>query len=127
MINIQIGDDDGEGAGAGGTMKSREIGEIVLQVFRLTPMPGIPQSELPQSLDDCHRGLRHVNWHKVTYYEGVLTQLGGDCSVSNLAPFAPHMLLTLWNRLGEDDNFVSLAATLLPLTMSRNVQPQPLI
>ncbi|KAH8115290.1 hypothetical protein DFH11DRAFT_1854440 [Phellopilus nigrolimitatus] len=70
----------GEGGGVGGTMVPKQIGEIVLQVFRLPPLPGIPQSELPQSLDECHRGLRHISWHKKTYHEGILTQLGGDCS-----------------------------------------------
>ena len=74
----------GEGGGAGGTMVPKQIGEIVLQIFRLPPLPGIPPNQLPQSLDECHRGLRHINWHKVTYHEGVLTQLGADCSVSFL-------------------------------------------
>lgn len=74
--------EQGEGGGAGGTMVPKQVGEIVLQVFRLPPLPGISQDDLPQSLDECHRGLRHINWHKVTYHEGVLTQLGGDCSVS---------------------------------------------
>ncbi|KAF8589532.1 hypothetical protein K439DRAFT_1405122 [Ramaria rubella] len=55
------------------------MGEIVLQIFRLPPLPGIPANLLPQSLEECHRGLRHINWHKVTYHEGVLTQNGGDC------------------------------------------------
>lgn len=54
----------------------------MLQVFRLPPLPGLPPEELPQSLEECHRGLRHVNWHKMTYFEGTLTQNGGDCSVS---------------------------------------------
>lgn len=66
----------------GGKFSTLEIGEIVLQLFRLPPLPGIPQDQLPQSLEECHRGLRHINWHKVTYFQGTLTQLGGDCSVS---------------------------------------------
>ena len=70
-----------EGAGTYNTMVPRQIGEIVLQVLRLPPLPGIPQAELPQSLNECQQGLRHVNWHKATYHEGVLTQLGGDCLV----------------------------------------------
>ena len=64
------------------TTVPKQIGEIVLQMFRLPPLPGIPPNDLPQSLEECHKGLRSVNWHKVTYHEGVLTQLGGDCSVS---------------------------------------------
>ncbi|KAF8518208.1 hypothetical protein JB92DRAFT_2903861 [Gautieria morchelliformis] len=55
------------------------MGEIVLQIFRLPPLPGIEPDKLPQSLEECHRGLRHINWHKVTYHEGILTQNGGDC------------------------------------------------
>lgn len=61
------------------------IGEMILQIFRLPPLPGVPAEQLPQSLEECIRGLRHINWHKVTYHEGTLTQLGGDCSVSYLA------------------------------------------
>ena len=66
---------------SGSKVNSIEIGELVLQFFRLPPMPGIPSNQLPQSLDECHRGLRHVHWHKMTYFEGTLTQSGGDCSV----------------------------------------------
>jgi hypothetical protein len=59
------------------------VGEMILQVFRLPPLPGVPMDQLPQALEECIRGLRHVHWHKVTYHEGTLTQNGGDCSVSN--------------------------------------------
>lgn len=64
----------------GNRVTSLQIGEIALQMFRLPPLPGLPQDKLPQSLEECHRGLRHVNWHKMTYFEGTLTQNGGDCS-----------------------------------------------
>ncbi|TFK75463.1 hypothetical protein BDN72DRAFT_939520 [Pluteus cervinus] len=64
---------------AGSKFSTLQVGEIVLQVFRLPPLPGIPADQLPQSLEECHRGLRHTNWHKVTYFEGTLTQNGGDC------------------------------------------------
>lgn len=60
------------------------IGEMILHVFRLPPLSGVPMDQLPQSLEESIRGLRHINWHKVTYHEGTLTQLGADCSVSTL-------------------------------------------
>ena len=72
----------GQKAEVGMPPQALQVGEVILQVFRLPPLPGIPQDELPQSLEECHRGLRHTSWHKVTYYEGTLTQTGGDCSVS---------------------------------------------
>lgn len=62
--------------------RTMTVGEITLQIFRLPPLPGIPPDRLPQSLEECNKGLRHVKWHKTTYYEGTLTQYGGDCSVS---------------------------------------------
>ncbi|KAF5345332.1 hypothetical protein D9758_008424 [Tetrapyrgos nigripes] len=64
----------------GNKSSTLQVGEIVLQIFRLPPLPGLPPDQLPQSLEECHRGLRHVNWHKVTYFEGTLTQNGGDCT-----------------------------------------------
>lgn len=53
----------------------------MIQMLRLPPLPGVPSEQLPQSLEECVRGLRHVGWHKVTYFEGTLTQNGGDCTV----------------------------------------------
>ncbi|TFK23955.1 hypothetical protein FA15DRAFT_620133 [Coprinopsis marcescibilis] len=70
----------GQRAELGGKFSTQQVGELVLQVFRLPPLPGIPQNELPQSLEECHRGLRHINWHKMTYFQGTLTQNGGDCT-----------------------------------------------
>ena len=65
----------------GGKWSNLQVGEIQLQVFRLPPLPGIPQNQMPQSLDECVRGLRQMHWHKVTYFEGTLTQNGCDCTV----------------------------------------------
>ncbi|KZT04730.1 uncharacterized protein LAESUDRAFT_727601 [Laetiporus sulphureus 93-53] len=62
------------------TTKTMQVGEIMLQIFRLPPLPGVAAEQLPQSLEECHRGLRHTAWHKVTYFEGTLTQYGGDCN-----------------------------------------------
>ena len=79
----------------GGKLSTIQVGEIVLQMFRLPPLPGIPPTQLPQSLEECHRGLRHINWHKMTYFEGTLTQFGGDCSVG---VYAAHLLILLTMR-----------------------------
>ncbi|KAI6046401.1 hypothetical protein EDC04DRAFT_3086435 [Pisolithus marmoratus] len=70
----------GQRAETSGGPTTMELGEIVLQLFRLPALPGVLSAHLPQSLDDCLRGLRHVQWHKVTYFEGTLTQSGGDCT-----------------------------------------------
>ncbi|KAG9312056.1 hypothetical protein JVU11DRAFT_7337 [Chiua virens] len=68
----------GQRAEAPGGATTMELGEIVLQIFRLPSLPGVLPNQLPLSLDECLRGLRHVAWHKVTYFEGTLTQNGGD-------------------------------------------------
>jgi len=90
----------------GNKFSTLQVGEIVLQVFRLPPLPGVPPDQLPQSLEECHRGLRHVNWHKVTYFEGTLTQLGGDCTVrmSFLTTLFFQVNL-LFYSLGDEDDF----------------------
>ncbi|OXG24431.1 hypothetical protein C361_02285 [Cryptococcus neoformans Tu259-1] len=68
--------------GSGGSKEAegarRALAKITLQVFRLPPIPGLNADELPQCIDDCLRGLRHHAWHEHEYYDGVLTQDGGD-------------------------------------------------
>ncbi|KAI6017530.1 hypothetical protein EDC04DRAFT_3144340 [Pisolithus marmoratus] len=54
----------GQRAETSGGLTTMELGEIVLQLFRLPALPGVLSAHLPQSLDDCLRGLRHVQWHK---------------------------------------------------------------
>jgi len=56
-------------------------------MFRLPALPGVPPSKLPQSLQECHEGLRNIQWHKQTYFEGTLTQSGGDCTTWRRRPF----------------------------------------
>jgi hypothetical protein len=60
-----------------------QVGEMLLNIFRLPPLP-VPPESLPQSLEECQRGLDNVRWHKNTYMEGTLTQNGGDCAVCRI-------------------------------------------
>ncbi|KAF8439275.1 hypothetical protein L210DRAFT_3672594 [Boletus edulis BED1] len=69
----------GQRSESSGGATTMELGEIVLQMFRLPSLPGVTSNQLPQSMDECLRSLRHVAWHKITYFEGTLTQNGGDC------------------------------------------------
>lgn len=98
-----------------GSMSTVQVGELVLQVFRLPPLPGIPPNDLPQSLEECHRGLRHTNWHKQTYFEGTLTQQGGDCMV-NFIDYCTVRKLNCTCRHGVVDNSESLALIWSPST-----------
>ena len=60
----------------------KQLAKITLQMFRLPPLPGLKLEDMPQCIEDCLRGMRHHAWHGVEYQEGVLTQHGGDCTVS---------------------------------------------
>jgi hypothetical protein len=70
-----------------------QIGELVLHVFRLPPLPVTPK-DLPQSLLECQRGLEAVMWHRQCWMEGVLTQNGGDCTVRINSLIVHRSLLT---------------------------------
>lgn len=84
----------GQHSELGGKISTLQVGELILELFRLPPLP-VPADQLPQSLEECHRGLRHVAWHKVTYFEGTLTQNGGDCTVGIVAAFASYVILII--------------------------------
>lgn len=64
----------------------QQVAKITLQIFRLPPIPGLSPDELPASIDDCLRGMRHHAWWEHEYHEGILTQEGGDCTVSDVSP-----------------------------------------
>lgn len=72
----------GNTAGGPPNAARKQVAKITLQIFRLPPIPGLPQDKLPQSIDDCLRGMRHHAWHENLYYKSVMTQIGGDCTVS---------------------------------------------
>ncbi|TXT16057.1 hypothetical protein VHUM_00560 [Vanrija humicola] len=68
-------------AKADGTSPRPQVAKITLQFLRLPPIPGLEPEELPGSIEETLRGLRHHAWHDQTYHEGILTQVGGDCRV----------------------------------------------
>jgi len=61
-----------------------QVAKITLQILRLPPIPGLDVGDLPGSIDECLRGMRHHAWWEHEYHEGVLTQEGGDCKVGHL-------------------------------------------
>lgn len=63
----------------------KQVCKITLQIFRLPPLPGLADDQLPQSIDECLRGMRHHAWHEHEYHQGVMTQKGGDCIVRSRA------------------------------------------
>ena len=64
-------------------------GTLRLKLFYLPPMPNMPKTKMPENLGECIRGMQSASWHRAApWLEGTLTQLGGDCTVSNLLPLA---------------------------------------
>jgi hypothetical protein len=73
---------EGLPAPPGSVPEKKLLAKVTLQIFRLPPLPGLTHEQLPQSIDDCLRGMRHHTWHEQEHLEGTLTQRGGDCQVS---------------------------------------------
>ena len=108
----------GQRSEASGGATTMELGEIALQVFRLPSLPGVMSNQLPLSLDECLRGLRHVAWHKVTYFEGMLTQNGGDCTVSvTTSQVSRRISVAFFYRRGDDECLESSVPISLRSTM----------
>jgi len=59
----------------------KDIAMVELHLFYIPPMPEIPISELPQSIEECLTGLKEVERYDKSFFEGVLTQQGADCKV----------------------------------------------
>lgn len=59
----------------------RTHGSLRVRVFYLPPLPESVQEELPGNMEEALQGMSSVAWRDTaTSYEGVLTQLGGDCA-----------------------------------------------
>lgn len=56
--------------------------ELEISLFYLPPLPSVPVDKLPQSIDECLDGLLKAERHDKMLFQGILTQMGADCSVS---------------------------------------------
>ena len=109
-----------------GSYENMQVGKLTVQTFRLPPLPGVPSDQLPQSLDECLKGLSHARWHRLSYMQGTLTQSGGDCVVSLVTN--PSMYThSRHHRHGAGDISGSREPTWLRSMMSRKSRWQPLI
>lgn len=82
-------------------------GSLTLDLLFVPSVPGVPKAALAKSMDEVIEGLERADWATKVTHEGVLTQLGGDCTVSCLILFS---LLTPYCcspfaccRSGEDE------------------------
>ena len=62
-------------------------GTLRVRVFYLPPLPEAVHEHLPGNMDEAVQGMVSVAWRDTaTSYEGILTQLGGDCATWRRRP-----------------------------------------
>lgn len=62
-------------------MTPKVRGTLRARVFYLPPLPDAMQEGLPGNMEEAVQGMSSVAWRDTaTSYEGILTQLGGDCA-----------------------------------------------
>lgn len=59
-------------------------GGITIELFHVPAITGIAKADLPKSVEEVKRGIIDAEKNKEVKFEGVLTQLGGDCQVSGI-------------------------------------------
>lgn len=57
-------------------------GGITIDLFHIPSIAGILKEDLPKSVEEAKTGIALAEKTKEIKYEGILTQMGGDCSVS---------------------------------------------
>lgn len=78
-LPIQV-DSDGRTTLRRSTAQRLQRGRMRLRVLYLPPVPLVLESTLPGNMEEAMQGIESVAWHQTTTsYQGVLTQLGGDC------------------------------------------------
>lgn len=71
-------------------------GAMSIDMLYVPATPSIPRDGLPKSMDEALAGMEAAERSSKVIHEGVLTQLGGDCSVSFLV--SAILLLGLLNE-----------------------------
>lgn len=66
-------------------------GSLTLDLLFVPSIPGVPKSTLAKSMDEVTEGLERADWATKVTHEGILTQLGGDCTVSPVS-VPPHTI-----------------------------------
>lgn len=66
-------------------------GTFTIKMFYLPAIPGIDRNLMPGSIEECRIGLELAEMQAKEQYSGVLTQLGGDCSVCFSHFFSPSL------------------------------------
>ncbi|GAA5986661.1 hypothetical protein JCM5350_001443 [Sporobolomyces pararoseus] len=56
-------------------------GSLTLDLLFVPSVPGVPKAALAKSMDEVIEGLERADWATKVTHEGVLTQLGGDCTI----------------------------------------------
>lgn len=57
-------------------------GSMVIDMLYVPSIPGTSREQLPKSMDEALQGMELAEYSAKISHEGVLTQLGGDCTVS---------------------------------------------
>ncbi|KAF8444442.1 hypothetical protein L210DRAFT_3642683 [Boletus edulis BED1] len=73
----------GQRSESSGGATTMELGEIVLQMFRLPSLPGVTSNQLPQSMDECLRSLRHNGGDCKTWRRRMFRVTGANLIVFN--------------------------------------------
>lgn len=69
---------------AGSKRKLENIAELEISLFHIPQLHGIEVKSLPQNIEECLTGMEQARRYEETIWEGILTQQGADCKVSNM-------------------------------------------
>lgn len=92
------------------------VGKLTLQLLYVPKPKGAKDEDMPKSMNSCIRELKEAEEVKDTFWEGCLSQQGGDCPVSSCSPSVYGTSTNRSHSTGVDDSSVWKAPSLLPST-----------